>query len=463
MTSQKMKRRLLLGCLALPGIPVLLTAVLLGGFFVQGCSPPPALPPLLDQDGRIVLYHGVNVSNYSKYAPDFHPWQTREDFALLADWGFNLVRYLVFWEAIEPERGHYNEAYLDEVMERIGWFEALGIDVLLDLHQDLYARPFGGDGFPGWTINDGGHAFVWREPWNLNYLSPAVLSAYRHFWQSADLRGSYIAMVSHLLRRVEGRKNVIGLDIMNEPWPAPFCGFERKVLSRFYEDVHAMRRREGYSTRLFFEPVIYTSTGWPSRLRFTPDPDSVYAPHYYDPLCHEGRPYTALGKRLMRKGVHIKMKEASRFGVPLLYGEFGVGPNVKGYDAFLGDFLGLLRQHHIGWTCYSLDKSTHSGFGLYDENGAPRYALLRHYVSVYPQRVAGRNLETRYEKNGFFLAYDPIETDAPTIIAIPNTYSHAHVWVNGVEVPFSPELRRFAHRIRPAEGRQTIEVRWTGP
>ncbi len=246
---------------------------------------------------------------------------------------------------------------------------------------------------------------------------------------------------------------------MNEPWPAPLLMFEQRILTPFYADVQSMKRREGFTTPLFFEPVIYTSTGWPSRLRFKPDPDAVYAPHYYDPFCHEGRAYTALGRFLMRRGVYIKMKEARRFGVPLFYGEFGIAPEVQGYDEFLNDFLGLLRQHHIGWTCYGMDKATHSGFALLDENGAPRDALLRHYVSIYPQRIAGRNIETRYEDNEFHLAYDPLPINAPTVIAVPEMYRHARIWVNDKEAAFDPEPRRFEHH-NSGHKRQCIVVRW---
>lgn len=459
----KMKRTVrwaALGCMTVFGIPSLILVIGAGVFMVHGCSPPRDVPLLQDGDGRIVLYHGVNVSNYSKYAPDFLPWHSPDDFALIRDWGFNLVRYLVFWEAIEPAPGAYNDAYIEATLERIGWLEALGIDVLVDLHQDLYARPFGGNGFPEWTIDDGGHAFTPREPWNLNYMEPAVRASYRNFWTSDDLRGRYIAMVAYLLGHIEGQANVVGLDIMNEPWPAPLLGFERRILTPFYTEIQEMKRLEGFTTPLYFEPVIYTSTGWPSRLRFKPDPDAVYAPHYYDVLCHEGFRYTVFGRCLMRRGVHIKMKEARRFGVPLLYGEIGISTDVPGYGEFLDDFLGLLRRYHIGWVCYGMDKTTHSAFGLLDENGEPRYDLLRHYVFVYPQRVAGRNIETQYENERFTLAYDPIETDAPTVIAIPEMYSHARIWVNGAEVEYDPMQRRFKYNGGPGNSRQTIEVRW---
>lgn len=448
------------GCLLLAVTPLLVLTFVLGAVFLRGCSAPGDLPPLLDRDGRIVLYHGINVSNYSKYAPDFLPWHTKEDFTQLRDWGFNLVRYLVFWEAIEPVPGEYNEAYIAAVLERFQWLEDLGIDVLVDLHQDLYARRFTGDGFPDWTVNDGGHPFTPREPWNLNYAEPAVRAAYRHFWGSADLKGRYISMMAYLMNHLEGRKNVIGIDIMNEPWPSPILGFEKNVLTPFYEDIQKMRRLNSYTTPLFFEPVIYTSTGVPSGLRFKPAPDAVYAPHYYDPLCHEGYPYTRFGKVLMRLGVNIRLKEARDFGVPALYGEFGISPNVRGYDKWLNDFLGLLRQHHVGWTYYSLDKSGHEGFAVLDEQGAPRWIILDHLIWAYPQRVAGTRLKTEYGDNYLILSYDPIDSKAPSVLYIPEKCDNIRILVNGQPVPFKPGQRYFEHQAKPGDGRQTIEARW---
>jgi len=95
-----------------------------------------------------------------------------------------------------------------------------------------------------------------------------------------------------------------------------------------------------------------------------------------------------------------------------------------------------------------------------EQDGSPRESLLKYYVSVYPQRVAGRNLETSYEDNRFMLDYDPIDTKAPTVIAIPKRFSHATVTVNGVQIPSNPEQRRFEHTSTVSAGRQRIVVEW---
>ena len=47
------------------------------------CSRNAEIPAMRDKENRIVVYHGLNLCNYSKTAPDRLPWQTKEDFARL--------------------------------------------------------------------------------------------------------------------------------------------------------------------------------------------------------------------------------------------------------------------------------------------------------------------------------------------------------------------------------------------
>ena len=425
-----------------------------------GCEPVSCPEPIRDADGRIVIYHGVNVSNYSKHAADFLPWHTRDDFAKLNEWGFNLVRFQVFWEAIEPQRDEYDDAYIAAVIERINWLADLGVDVLLDLHQDLYARRFTGNGFPEWTINDDGHPFTQRQPWSLNYTEPAVLASYKNFWSSDDLKNRYVLMVEHLLEKVDNLPNVIGLDMMNEPWPSPLANFEQTRLTALYMAIQDMHSRRGFKIRLGFEPVIYTSTGVASQLRFLPNPDCIYCAHYYDPPCHEGFPYTAGAKITMRIGVETRVNEALAFGTPLVYDEFGISPNVERYQGYLDDFTDLMDEYHLGWTYWSYDRQANSSFGLLDENSSPIDGLLAPLVYVYPQRIAGRNPEWRLSENEFELSYDPIACPSPTVVFVPEKAKNARVTVNGAETEFDRRNSRFEYREDGAGQRRRIRIIW---
>lgn len=67
-----------------------------------------------DAEGRHVIYHGVNVVyKVAPYIPDedaFDPQTSLADKDIqdLKNWGFNLVRLGVMWEAVETAPGVYN-------------------------------------------------------------------------------------------------------------------------------------------------------------------------------------------------------------------------------------------------------------------------------------------------------------------------------------------------------------------
>ena len=110
-----------------------------------------------DAIGRQVVLRGVNTGGRSKTAPFFpfpfaesgHPGQegapafdvAAETYvARVEAWGLNTVRLPILWEAIEPARGSYDTAYLTRVRALIDAFGRRGIRVVVDMHQDLFAR-----------------------------------------------------------------------------------------------------------------------------------------------------------------------------------------------------------------------------------------------------------------------------------------------------------------------------------
>lgn len=73
-------------------------------------------------------------------------------------WGYNCIRYLVTWEALEHAGpGEYDEDFIDytvevlRVVHRVG-----GLYVFLECHQDVWSRYSGGSGAPLWTLHAAG-------------------------------------------------------------------------------------------------------------------------------------------------------------------------------------------------------------------------------------------------------------------------------------------------------------------
>ncbi len=135
-----------------------------------------AHPGIFDQRHARVLLSGVNVNGLGEYFQanaDFAPTVPlgSEDFEQIATLGFNSVRLIVSWSRLEPTRGAYDTAYVDQIREAVAQAAANGLYTVLDMHQDAYGiavdtplgttcaqgTPANGwDGAPAWaTITDG--------------------------------------------------------------------------------------------------------------------------------------------------------------------------------------------------------------------------------------------------------------------------------------------------------------------
>ncbi|UCH35324.1 MAG: cellulase family glycosylhydrolase [Armatimonadota bacterium] len=178
---------------------------------------------IVDGQGRVLILHGVNVANSCK-APPFLPWQSKDEIAWLRKAGFDSVRYLTVWEAVEPQPGQYDDSYLDQVAERLEWCREAGLKVVLDMHQDLYSRKYGGDGAPEWACVDDG--LEYSHPgggWFMAYMSPAVMRAFDNFYANkpgpggVGIQDRFIAMWQHVAKRFRDDTNVIGYNVINEP------------------------------------------------------------------------------------------------------------------------------------------------------------------------------------------------------------------------------------------------------
>jgi len=128
----------------------------------------PATGLLRDALARDVVMRGVNAGGRSKFSPfmpfhvdpeaDLATVRTAADahFARMRPWGLDAVRLTFSWEALEPSKGQIDERYLDRYEAVVDAAWAAGVRVIVDMHQDIYASPLCGDGFPPWTLTDPG-------------------------------------------------------------------------------------------------------------------------------------------------------------------------------------------------------------------------------------------------------------------------------------------------------------------
>jgi len=415
---------------------------------------------ITDSQGGIVIYHGVNGSNWSKHSPDNLPWYTPADYKRMNDWGFNMMRFMIFWSAIEPNKGEYDHDYLAKLSDHFRTMDSLGINVILDFHQDLYADTFTGNGAPDWAIKDNGLPFNKRKPWSVNYLEPAVIASFTNFWKNVDgIQSQYIKTMVFVAQRFSRHSNIIGIDPFNEPYTGALINLEPYELTAFYKKVQDAFEIENIKMRIFFEPVMYKSTGLPTRLTFTPDGLCAYFPHYYDALIDYNimKKYKESNWRLMKAAIEIKVVEAQQFGTPLLFGEFGVG-EVDNYLQYYDDFMYLSDKYCFGWTVYSYDSLKYGEFGIIDNDGQERPQMQK-LVRVYPQRIAGKNPRWEINNNVFELRYETdVSVKGPTRIFIPKHFPVVQIIING-------RINRFEgggvfEYINDENKKQKIEVIW---
>ncbi len=182
---------------------------------------------IVDGHGRQIFLWGMNLGEKSS-ARRHESWHGPEEFHDLRRWGMNAVRLLIFWSAVEPTPGIYDDAYLEGVDKRIRWAQEAGLFVVLDMHQDLWSEAVpGGNGAPAWaTLDDGEpHRFL-GGAWSTAYFtSPQVQRAFDNFWANAPgpgdvgIQDRFALAWQHVARRYVDTPAVIGFDILNEPFP----------------------------------------------------------------------------------------------------------------------------------------------------------------------------------------------------------------------------------------------------
>lgn len=414
-----------------------------------GCAEKPETPKYItDAQGRALILHGVNVSNSAK--EQAHPPELTE--ARVArqqkDWGFNYVRYLIFWDFIEPERGVYDEAYLDGVEQRIKWYTDRGMYVMLDMHQDLYSRYASGlgRGAPEWaTISEGAADIEIPSEWVSKYwwmagLKPEVAAAAKNFWEYGDykfLQDHYIDAWQHVAERFKNNPYVIGYDLMNEPFPgfidALNGGFGANELPAFYNRLIPAMREVDQDKWLFIEPQSFGVTfGMLSTLPVIEDTRAgaarlAYAPHLYPLSTHEGTGYGSIDKTGMQMWNHERTKEVNAQQAPLIVGEFGGTDNQEGILDYFDDVTELMDYMSAGWAYWSHDCGS---WGLIDCNGAEN-PKTNHLVRVYPQAIAGEPIAFRYNARAkaFELSFkNKAGVTGPTEIYVPASRHFKEGW-----------------------------------
>jgi endoglycosylceramidase len=403
-----------------------------------------------DDDGRWLIFHGINVISAAKSDPLRVGGTTKEDFLHISkQWGFNAVRLLIFWDGIEPQKDQYDQEYLARVRQRLDWCREAGLAVILDMHQDLYSIQFGGDGAPEWAVRDDGQSFTYQTPWELNYLQPAVRASIDNFWIKEkgypELQDHFINALCVAVEALADHPAVIGIDLYNEPTMASLRGFlrfERCYLTPFLQRAINAVRQNDHDLWIFFEPAaLGTNQGFRSGLGRLKDPRQgeprlVYFPHLYTlDLDIKGQ---YLGRPLFISfWAHQRQKEARGFETPMLVGEFGLSEGKPGALDFLRDVLAMYDKATSGWFYWSYDR-TDWGLHTEDWEDLKKTDIL---VRPYPTKIAGTQLRFRWQPDervfslSFSVAIETGQSAATEIYLPPRSWPEGWQLINhGVDI-----------------------------
>ncbi|MFW5875651.1 MAG: cellulase family glycosylhydrolase [Myxococcota bacterium] len=381
-------------------------------------------PPRVDERGGVVVLRGASLSGDSKWAADQLPPYDVEDLARLErDFGMNAIRLLVFWEAIEPLPGVYDRAYLETLRRWVEQAGALGLHVVVDMHQDVYGRGFGQAGAPYWSCDASEYAgFEPREPWFLGYLQSEVGHCFDGLYRSGPIRTAFVAAWARLAETLRGAQAELTYEVLNEPfWGSTSAGeFEREVLTGLYREVIDVVRHVDPQARFLVEPSPATNVGVPTELGDLERPGVGYAPHFYPAAVELGSGYGGDSEALDQQ-VGVLCGDAERLAMPLVVGELGVRRNVAGAAEFLRDVYGALDDARASAFFWSYERGGRRSYGMLDDEGAPSLQG-RAVARPYPKRTAGKPSWWRWEPESstFTAEWDEDGTaDGSTRVALP--------------------------------------------
>ncbi len=306
----------------------------------------------------------MNVTGAAKWAEDYIPDVSDESIATMLAAGVTFARVLTFWDAVEPEEGVYDQEYLALLDAFLDRMDDAGLDVMLDMHQDVWGVGFGSDGAPLWSCEQA-YYDSYEPPsgsWYLAYLSDEVQACFDEFWADAALQEQFGQAWAQLAVVGSAHPSVVGYDVLNEP----FWGtsnqeeFEEELLPAFYDRVLAGIRGVDDERCSFgawerpcrfvaLEPSTHVNL-LQSRLIFPEEEGLVFAPHFYPTYAEEG---TGFDGDLDNEVAHLEgiIEYGQDEGIPVLLGEFGIF-SAQGNEHDYVRGLQDLFESHVGSTAY---------------------------------------------------------------------------------------------------------------
>lgn len=426
---------------------------------------------IVDDAGRTVSLRGVNAGARSKFAP-YAPFDFTDDGSgagyqaaldayldRAAAWGIDVLRVPLSWQALEPTPGTWDDGYLDRYVALLEGAWARGLWTIVDFHQDVYADPFCGDGFPRWTLADPGPAQRDCADWFQGYDHADVQAAFDAFWaDDGGVRTAFVAMWAHVLDRVRDTAGVVGYEPINEPHggSANAATWAATTLADFYGDMAALVAAHDPGALTFVDTTGVDGITSDTSLTRPAGDGIVLAPHSYDigalfggsvhpDVAGRLAPWAALG---------------DAWGVPVLIGEMGIrvdNPEAAVHLRRHLDAMDALGLHGTWWE-YSVSTELWNGedLSIVGGDGADT-VMVAELARPFVRAVDGAVDATSWDPDArrFAVTWTPAG-DAPAELSLPDRLGEVRIGARGACVEVDAAAR--VVRVQPDAGATSVAV-----
>ncbi|EPS39169.1 hypothetical protein H072_7086 [Dactylellina haptotyla CBS 200.50] len=376
------------------------------------------------------------------------------DIQYLKDMNVNVVRLGVHWAGVEPERGKYNETYLDVTRKIIQKFQDNGIYTMIDQHQDVWAAQICGHGAPlwfvkkDWVIESHRMPYPQKAPfavnsqgvpsdadcnsidWAVSYLDYAVGNAFGRLYNNFDNLGdAWAAYWKTVAKNYGSFEGVMGYDLMNEPWVGdhmanplllvPGVG-DRESMEPLWNKGNTAIREVDDTTIVMFEGSTYDILSGFNNVPGGDGSKTAHSYHYYNP--------PQLGS--IEDTIKNRIKDATRLRTTGFLSEFQLWGNDAGTRAASLETTRQADKYLQSWTAWAYEE-------VFDRTGAPDPKLALIYARTYAEATAGVTQTSYFEDaTGKYWVSWLAKTfiTAPTLIRIsPKSY-----YPDGIRVISNP-------------------------
>ncbi|MDQ3232711.1 MAG: glycoside hydrolase family 5 protein [Pseudobdellovibrionaceae bacterium] len=255
-------------------------------------------------------------------------------------------------------------------------------------------------------------------------------------------------MMQHLAQAVADAPNLVGFDLMNEPW-----GLEKSELPTLYHDAGRIVQTIIPGTVLFLSAHALTSTGLiASQLPPIPLDNIVHSSHFYDPGLQTFQSWSAW--TLQTTQGHWE-KILQRWSSPLYLGEFGAPAHLPKAADYIDAIYDLMdRELYSGaqwvytpqWNAVTKDGWNQEDFSINDDQGRLRGTYRpRPFVEETPGDIV--SMQWSETAKTLSLVYEPRVLPEEVKIVIPARLEWIGVEVKEGERSHQCEMEN-PHRLR---------------